>query len=109
MATRSLQVVPSGLAEEQTPWVRRGLCVGKNPDEMFVTGAAQRDAARLCGGCPVRLECLADSLDNQTEFGVWGGMTERQRRALLKERPNVGSWLAVLVQARDEAVRAHAG
>jgi WhiB family transcriptional regulator, redox-sensing transcriptional regulator len=37
-------------------------------------------------------ECLADSLDNHTEFGVWGGMTERQRRALLKRRPGVLSW-----------------
>ena len=75
---------------------------------MFVTGAAQRDAARICGGCPVRMECLADSLDNKTEFGVWGGMTERQRRALLKERPDVDSWLEVLEEARNQAVRSTA-
>ena len=37
-------------------------------------------------------ECLADSLDNLTEFGVWGGMTESQRRALLNRRPEVVSW-----------------
>ena len=72
---------------------------------MFVTGAAQREAARLCGGCPVRMECLADSLDNRTEFGVWGGMTERQRRALLKERPDITSWSDLLQQAREESVQ----
>ena len=38
-------------------------------------------------GCPVRTECLADALDNRVEFGVWGGMTERERRALLRRRP----------------------
>ncbi|RIJ70108.1 WhiB family transcriptional regulator [Nakamurella silvestris] len=92
----------------QIPWNRRGLCVNAEPDAMFVTGAAQREAARLCAGCPVRMECLADSLDNRIEFGVWGGMTERQRRALLKERPDVYSWLAVLQEAREAAVRSAA-
>ena len=37
-------------------------------------------------------ECGADALDNRVEFGVWGGMTERQRRALLKQHPEVISW-----------------
>jgi WhiB family redox-sensing transcriptional regulator len=37
-------------------------------------------------------ECGADALDNRVEFGVWGGMTERQRRALLKQHPEVVSW-----------------
>ena len=37
-------------------------------------------------------ECLAEALDNRTEFGVWGGMTERERRALLKRRPDITSW-----------------
>jgi WhiB family redox-sensing transcriptional regulator len=36
------------------------------------------------------------------EFGVWGGMTERERRALLRRRPNVVSWRALLEAARDE-------
>jgi WhiB family redox-sensing transcriptional regulator len=52
-------------------------------------------------GCVVRTECLADALDNEVEFGVWGGMTERERRALLRRRPNVTSWRLMLQTARD--------
>jgi WhiB family redox-sensing transcriptional regulator len=55
-------------------------------------------------GCPVVTECLADSLDNRTEFGVWGAMTERQRRALLKRWPHVLSWRALFEADR---MRAH--
>jgi WhiB family redox-sensing transcriptional regulator len=55
----------------------------------------EQAAKQVCVGCPVIAECLADSLDNHTEFGVWGGMTERQRRALLKRRPHVESWRAL--------------
>ena len=43
------------------------------------------------------------TLDHQVEFGVWGGMTERQRRALLRARPDVTSWAELLTKAR----RAH--
>jgi WhiB family redox-sensing transcriptional regulator len=49
----------------------------------------------------VRTECLAEALDNQIEWGVWGGMTERERRALLRRRPNA-SWRAVLEAARTK-------
>jgi WhiB family redox-sensing transcriptional regulator len=58
----------------------------------------------------VRTECLADALDNRTEFGIWGGMTERERRALLRRRPSVVSWRALLQAARLEYEEvAHAG
>lgn len=53
-------------------------------------------------GCPVRTECLAEALDNRIEFGVWGGMTERERRSLLRRRPDVRSWQNLLDAARSE-------
>jgi WhiB family redox-sensing transcriptional regulator len=76
-------------------WAQHGACRKAEPDALFVRGAAQQAAKQVCMGCPVIAECLAYSLDNQTEFGVWGGMTERQRRALLKRRPRVVSWRAL--------------
>ena len=86
--TRS--IIPA--AEARVGWVSQARCRFTEPDELFVRGAAQRKAAMICRHCPVILECAADALDNQMEFGVWGGMTERQRRALLKQHPEVDSW-----------------
>jgi WhiB family transcriptional regulator, redox-sensing transcriptional regulator len=79
-------------ADTRIEWVAKARCRSADPDELFVRGAAQRRAALICRQCPVAAECLADALDNQMEFGVWGGMTERQRRALLKRHPEVDSW-----------------
>lgn len=82
-------------------WSARAACRTTDPDALFVQGAAQNRAKALCSGCVVRTECLADALDNEVEFGVWGGMTERERRALLRRRPNVTSWRRLLQTARD--------
>ena len=80
-------------------WTTRGACLQIAPDDLFVQGAAQRSARSVCSGCVVKLECLADALDNRVEFGVWGGMTERERRALLRRRPDVQSWRDLRVVA----------
>ncbi|WP_189112086.1 WhiB family transcriptional regulator [Pilimelia terevasa] len=73
-------------------WPSLAACRNGDPDALFVQGAEQNVAKRICRSCPVQYECLADALDNRIEFGVWGGKTERERRALLRQRPNVTSW-----------------
>jgi WhiB family redox-sensing transcriptional regulator len=78
--------------EARNAWVAGARCRTTDPDELFVSGAAQRKAAVICRHCPVMTECAADALDNRIEFGVWGGLTERQRRVLLKKHPDVDSW-----------------
>lgn len=75
-----------------TDWASRGACRDIDPETLFVVGAAQHKAKAICMGCPVRVDCLADALDSGAEFGVWGGMTERERRTLLRRRPDVNSW-----------------
>jgi WhiB family transcriptional regulator, redox-sensing transcriptional regulator len=86
-------------------WAPQGACGKAEPDALFVRGAAQQAAKKICVSCPVITECLADSLDNQTEFGVWGGMTERERRALLKRGPEVVSWRALFEADRTRLQR----
>jgi len=87
-------------------WTVNAACRTSDPDALFVQGAAQNRAKMICAGCAVRTECLADALDNRVEFGVWGGMTERERRALLRRRPQVTSWRSLLLTAREEYERA---
>lgn len=86
-------------------WTSVAACRSSDPDALFVQGAAQHQAKVVCQGCPVRTECLAEALDQRMEFGVWGGMTERERRALLRRRPTVTSWRALLQAAREDFER----
>lgn len=90
-----------GIADEEHDWVLQARCRSSDPDELFVRGAEQRRAAAVCRRCPVIVECAADALDNRVEFGVWGGMTERQRRALLKKHPDVVSWAEYFAAQRN--------
>lgn len=85
------------MADDQH-WTARGACAKASPDDLFVEGAAQRAAREVCDACPVRLECLVDALDHRIGFGVWGGMTERERRALLRRFPEVESWRELLAE-----------
>ncbi|MFJ2740684.1 WhiB family transcriptional regulator [Streptomyces sp. NPDC087440] len=90
-------------------WGERARCLTLDPDDLFVEGAAQNRAKAACGGCPVRTECLAHALDRRIEHGIWGGMTERERRALLRRRPLVTSWQGLLEAARREHEQARGG
>ncbi|MFF3351004.1 WhiB family transcriptional regulator [Streptomyces sp. NPDC002779] len=83
-------------------WGGQAKCRTVEPDELFVDGAAQNRAKVVCAGCPVRTECLAHALDRRIEHGIWGGMTERERRALLRRRPLVTSWQDLLESARHQ-------
>lgn len=86
-------------------WIARAACRNAAAEDMFVQGAAQHQATLICRGCPVRAECLAVALDSRIEFGVWGGMTERDRRALLRRRPGVASWADLLRTAKEQHER----
>jgi len=78
--------------QDRIEWVSKAQCRSIDPDKLFVGGAAQQKAVVICRHCPVIAECLADALDNQMDHGVWGGKTARQRRALLRQYPEVASW-----------------
>ncbi|MDT5146749.1 MAG: WhiB family transcriptional regulator, redox-sensing transcriptional regulator [Mycobacterium sp.] len=90
----------SPAAESRAKWVAKARCRSSDPEELFVRGAAQRKAAVICRECPVIAECGAEALDNRVEFGIWGGMTERQRRSLLKRHGDVVSWAEFLAAQR---------
>ncbi|MET9127007.1 WhiB family transcriptional regulator [Streptomyces sp. NPDC004528] len=92
------------MTSARAEWREHAACGSSDADGLFADSARQRQAKTVCAGCPVRVECLAEALDDRVEFGVWGGMTERDRRALLRRKPNVASWLSVLEAAQNSMV-----
>ncbi|MEU9444473.1 WhiB family transcriptional regulator [Streptomyces sp. NPDC048304] len=94
------------MTSAEAHWREDAACRVADPEEMFADSARQKRAKAVCLGCPVRTECLVDALDNREEWGVWGGMTERERRTLLRRRPHVTSWRQVLQAAGGGVPRA---
>ncbi|MEU4607611.1 WhiB family transcriptional regulator [Kribbella sp. NPDC023972] len=67
------------------PRRERAICAQTDPEAFFpVMGGSTRDAKKICLGCDVRGECLEYALTNDERFGVWGGLSERERRKLKK-------------------------
>jgi len=70
---------------EERPWAAYGSCRGADPDLFFPGHEADPgEGLKICSGCPVREECLVWALETRIQYGVWGGMTERERRRLLR-------------------------
>jgi WhiB family transcriptional regulator, redox-sensing transcriptional regulator len=71
------------LPVEPQAWYERAACLGKDADCFFPEkGGSTREAKRICQTCEVRVECLQYALANDERFGIWGGMSERERRRL---------------------------
>ena len=65
-------------------WEDSAECRSADADIFFAPGATQEYRAKaVCRSCPVRFECLAYALRNKVEHGVWGGLTDRERRRVL--------------------------
>src|SRR3954465_4274183 len=68
-------------------WQDEANCLGVDPDLFFPErGASTREAKEVCRGCVVRMECLEYALVNGEKFGIWGGMSERERRRIRRAR-----------------------
>ena len=64
-------------------WQSEALCSQTDPEAFFPEkGGSTRDAKRICSTCDVRGECLEYALQNDERFGIWGGLSERERRKL---------------------------
>ncbi len=75
---------PFGL-DEVSDWQERALCAQTDPESFFPEkGGSTREAKKICVGCEVRSECLEYALAHDERFGIWGGLSERERRRLKK-------------------------
>lgn len=86
-AARQLAAQPYGLAasEDTGRWRDEALCAETDPEAFFPEkGGSTREAKEVCADCSVQIECLEYALANDERFGVWGGLSERQRRRLAR-------------------------
>lgn len=73
------------LGEEFPEWQERALCAQTDPEAFFPEkGGSTREAKKICVGCDVKSECLEYALAHDERFGIWGGLSERERRKLRK-------------------------
>jgi WhiB family redox-sensing transcriptional regulator len=78
-AVPSWPTVPPG----DESWRLDALCAETDPEAFFPEkGGSTREAKRVCVGCDVRTECLEYALANDERFGIWGGLSERERRRI---------------------------
>ena len=71
--------------EGELSWQERALCAQTDPEAFFPEkGGSTREAKKVCVGCDVRSECLEYALAHDERFGIWGGLSERERRKLKK-------------------------
>jgi len=71
---------------EDRGWQARANCMGVDPDLFFPSARVDPRSQRVCRGCVAREDCLEYALDNGEKFGIWGGMSERERRRLRRAR-----------------------
>lgn len=71
----------------ETAWMALANCAGVDPDLFFPErGESTASAKDVCRGCVVRTECLEYALINGEKFGIWGGLSERERRRIRRSR-----------------------
>ena len=75
------------IGEVDRDWQSRANCMGVDPELFFPErGSSTREAKEVCRGCVVREDCLEYALANGEKFGIWGGLSERERRRLRRAR-----------------------
>jgi WhiB family redox-sensing transcriptional regulator len=73
------------LDENPLAWQADAVCAQTDPEAFFPEkGGSTRDAKKICSGCDVKAQCLEYALANDERFGIWGGLSERERRKLKK-------------------------
>jgi WhiB family redox-sensing transcriptional regulator len=71
---------------EDPGWQDKALCAETDPEAFFPEkGGSTREAKKVCRGCEVRVECLEYALEHSEAFGIWGGLSERERRRMKRE------------------------
>jgi WhiB family redox-sensing transcriptional regulator len=87
MTGRTQEDMVDGNETTAESWQLYANCLGVDPDLFFPErGASTKEAKQVCQGCVVREDCLEYALANGEKFGIWGGLSERERRRIRRQR-----------------------
>ena len=82
-----LSTLIEALAVDELSWQDFANCRGADADLFFPErGASTRRAKSICAACEVQADCLEFAIVQGEKFGIWGGMSERERRKVRRER-----------------------
>ena len=71
-------------------WTSDALCAQVDGDLFFPEkGGSSKEAKKVCAECPIRVECLQYALDHGERYGIYGGLSERERRKLQPRKQNL--------------------
>lgn len=89
--------------DEEPSWQDLALCAETDPEAFFPEkGGSVREAKAVCRKCEVRRQCLEYALENDERFGIWGGLSERERRRV---NPLAGRPAGIAIAESDERER----
>lgn len=64
-------------------WMELASCKGQDPEQFFPRSATQSAAARrICSTCPVQVDCMQYAIENDIDFGIWGGEAHTARETV---------------------------
>ena len=90
-------------------WQELAYCKGRDTNDFYpdfsAKGAAKqvREMKMVCRKCPVILDCLQSALDNNEQFGIWGGMTPKERSKLRRQNPVIAKEVLVKVVKKNDS------
>lgn len=82
-----LTILSDLVPELELHWQNKANCRGVNPSLFYPErGVSTSEAKNVCAGCEVSNECLEFAVQNGEKFGIWGGLSERERRTIRRSR-----------------------
>ncbi len=87
--------MPSDTTKDDSGWFDRAKCKGVSNSVFYPQrGVPSASALAMCRSCDVRVDCLEYALTNDEEFGIWGGLSERERRKVKRDRERLSAILS---------------
>jgi WhiB family redox-sensing transcriptional regulator len=101
-----IELNPSTKTNPSSDWTDSAACMDVDPDHFFSeTAKSIQDAKQICSTCVVRVDCLDYALENEEQFGIWGGLTHRERKRLQRNQSTLNRFATYLGVGKAKAAQ----